>query len=1106
MKRIFISSTFNDMQAERDEIQKNILPALRAAARRYGEDIEISDLRWGVNTSDLDSEEGSRKVLSVCLDEIDKCKPYMIVLLGERYGWVPDSKLIKNAAQRKNFELSDLEKSVTALEIEYGALSDPESLKNTIFMFREPIIGADSSYRSEGEERMKLEALKARIRKLAEGRVFEYSVKWDKEKKRPAEMEQFSQILKEQLVSVLEKEFEKTAMLTSSQREAKKHWSRVESKALGFSGREALLSECRERIEGGNRSLILTGASGNGKSELSARLISDYREQGWYVVPFVCGSGGQRNSCVDALMHLVSRLEEDIDPEERPKYQYDVKKMMGDAPSDGNLSSLMIRLEMMLRKYYLPKGIQVLFAVIGAEKLEQDEYARSFRYIPELKPDNLHVLVTCDEHYNTAEFIGQRAEVPELRADEKEEIVSAMMAFYGKEPGREVMEEIVKKEQSGKLLYLSLLVQYLLTFDQEDYAAIKDLGNDMIAISLYQKQIVRDMPNSIFGLSRYIFKRLEEKSNDEFISSVVEFIAASRFGLREQDLKSLLERRNIPWSSILFSRLINYSSVLFSEWNGRFDFSNTALKKEIRSQYDLDKTYSEIFYYILGLPDDDPFKSGEMFWYCQRFNEPEHLLSYILSLAGMTERKKISPEPIKKIMRDVLRGEACAFFARAIKDTKQVYALPGIYNIWAEHIMDDIDSRSWAEKDAARIICDTICDKFEKTDTMGVFSFAVALLKYRSGSIYLKQRYYKEALYRFEESRSLAYDLYKNSGKKQYFHLIGEIMRLSAQAYGGLSNSEGEEALYADASSVFSALYNAAPTHESALELCEVLYERALFFWRKKRVMESEPLCKTVIDLCGKAEQDNARELFTLKRLNIYKNSCEMLSYIYDIRNDTPNPAPIEDILKLNSKIKLLERTIEDRLYHPDVITRYVRELKKFAVICKEAGYIIGATHDLVLAKDMLRWAMEYGGGYPCITGYYRSCAELGDHYCELGLNDEALNNYLEELQYRRRIFREHAFFGNAHMLSQSLIKTGRLLFEMGNLWAAYEAFRESVSCFDGISDMPASIVESDKAEGAEYMDRLICMLMPWKCGKGELEAKLKEANALLNSGKVLPW
>lgn len=64
MKNIFVSSTFRDMQAERDMIQKEVLPQLRSKARAYGENINMIDLRWGVDTSELESEEGTKYMLS----------------------------------------------------------------------------------------------------------------------------------------------------------------------------------------------------------------------------------------------------------------------------------------------------------------------------------------------------------------------------------------------------------------------------------------------------------------------------------------------------------------------------------------------------------------------------------------------------------------------------------------------------------------------------------------------------------------------------------------------------------------------------------------------------------------------------------------------------------------------------------------------------------------------------------------------------------------------------------------------------------------------------------------------------------------------------------
>ena len=89
--RIFISSTFRDFMAERDELVKKVFPELRRRCRsRFVELLEV-DLRWGI------TEEQSRQgaTLKICLQEIDRCRPcapvFFIGLLGERYGWVPPS-------------------------------------------------------------------------------------------------------------------------------------------------------------------------------------------------------------------------------------------------------------------------------------------------------------------------------------------------------------------------------------------------------------------------------------------------------------------------------------------------------------------------------------------------------------------------------------------------------------------------------------------------------------------------------------------------------------------------------------------------------------------------------------------------------------------------------------------------------------------------------------------------------------------------------------------------------------------------------------------------------------------------------------------------------
>lgn len=86
MIKIFVSSTFKDMDYERDILHDEIVPELNEYASQYGEQVELCDLRWGIDTTGYDEVEGSKKILSVCLDEIERCKrsfEFLAELTGE---------------------------------------------------------------------------------------------------------------------------------------------------------------------------------------------------------------------------------------------------------------------------------------------------------------------------------------------------------------------------------------------------------------------------------------------------------------------------------------------------------------------------------------------------------------------------------------------------------------------------------------------------------------------------------------------------------------------------------------------------------------------------------------------------------------------------------------------------------------------------------------------------------------------------------------------------------------------------------------------------------------------------------------------------------------
>ena len=98
--RLFISSTFNDFRREREVLQTKVFPHVKEYASSKGYTFQPIDLRWGVsNEAQLD-----QKTLELCLNEVRACKshihPNFLIMIGDRYGWVP----VPYAIEKEEFE------------------------------------------------------------------------------------------------------------------------------------------------------------------------------------------------------------------------------------------------------------------------------------------------------------------------------------------------------------------------------------------------------------------------------------------------------------------------------------------------------------------------------------------------------------------------------------------------------------------------------------------------------------------------------------------------------------------------------------------------------------------------------------------------------------------------------------------------------------------------------------------------------------------------------------------------------------------------------------------------------------------------------------------
>ena len=99
--RLFISSTFSDFIEERNCLQAEVFPEINRYCEERGFSFQPVDLRWGVN----DELQLDQKTLELCLSEVRQCKRYphpnFLIMIGDRYGWVPLPYIIEQKVFKK---------------------------------------------------------------------------------------------------------------------------------------------------------------------------------------------------------------------------------------------------------------------------------------------------------------------------------------------------------------------------------------------------------------------------------------------------------------------------------------------------------------------------------------------------------------------------------------------------------------------------------------------------------------------------------------------------------------------------------------------------------------------------------------------------------------------------------------------------------------------------------------------------------------------------------------------------------------------------------------------------------------------------------------------
>ena len=699
MKKIFISSTFQDMQAERDMVQERVLPILNEQANKYGENVGVVDLRWGVDTSTLETDEGAQKVLSVCLDEIDKSQPYMLVFLGERYGWIPDSSLIERAVQSKgeSCTITDYEKSVTALEIEYGVLSQLHRRKNKcVICLRESVAyQMPEEYRAIYEEqnevgRTKLKQIKDRlINELGnENCVITYSAKWDETarslKDFSSDGRPLEDVLIERYIEMFKEEWETLEKLSWQEREQLAFRAVIEHKLKPFVGRGDVLFDCTQRIRNELVPLMLCGDVGAGKTSIMCKLIEQLQNEGEHVFTFFAGEGKRSGSANDLVLQMVYYLENLLELD----FRY---------TQEDSYERSLIWLKRLCDA--LPSGKKVYFFIDGLEQLEWDEHVKKLDFL--IEHENVKMICSFQYDYEIPyedcyfgraiinEVARPRSVITLSRFNQSDirAVIDAQLLSLSKNSYEEIENEIIRKEQSNSPLYVSLLVRRLNMMDASElyYARTE---REIITLG---KKIIQEMPDNLGEATVAIIERAIEKTSDkkEQLYKIINYISVAQNGLRLEEIKGCLPEEDILFSELDFVRMMQYlDDQIFLERDGRICFTlfEAHINWLYKVGYENAKQYCKnVLHYIKTLPQTHRFYLQEGMYFALCCDDKE----FAKKLLGVAEKTKnaellkgirrIGIEDFKRINEE---SEREVFYCRIIKKEESEDSLVCKFFTW----------------------------------------------------------------------------------------------------------------------------------------------------------------------------------------------------------------------------------------------------------------------------------------------------------------------------------------------------------------------------------------------------------------------------------------
>lgn len=551
--RVFVSSTFQDMQEERDELVKYVFPKLRALCESRRVTWSEVDLRWGIT----DEEKSEGKVLPICLEEIRNCRPYFIGIIGERYGWIPES-IPEDLIEVESWLNEYNNRSVTELEILHGVLRNPEMAEHAFFYFRDPayVESLPDNDRSNfvcetDDQASKLRSLKQEIRNSG------FPVRENYKNPRA-----ISSIVLNDMTEVIDRLFPEDEIPDPFVHEASDHEHYARRKSQIYIGRPEYYDALDNHIEGTDQPLVVLGESGSGKSALLASWALRFKERNPKTTMVMHFTGASHSSTDWAS--LVRRIMDAL------KRRFRFKE---DIPED--LTKLRIAFANFL--FMASKRGRVVLVLDALNQLEDKEGALDLLWVPREIPKNIRIVLSTlpgrvlDE---AAKRSWKSLKLAPLAEDERRTLINTYLKQYSKKIDDELLNRIASVPQASNPLFLRILLEELRLCG--DHALIRQHINDYLTAQ------------TIESLYQMILERYEkdyDRERPKLVKDSLSLVWASRKGLTEAELLSLLGSQDQAMPQAYWSPLhLALGESLFSR-AGLMNFAHSYFRDAVKKRY-----------------------------------------------------------------------------------------------------------------------------------------------------------------------------------------------------------------------------------------------------------------------------------------------------------------------------------------------------------------------------------------------------------------------------------------------------------------------------------------------------------------------------------------